>query len=138
MPGETAKFHQDRFANLLFTRMSGLKPTVKFRYLKAGFEIIGDHKQGREARQLYDYYQDLVREIKLVTRIDGPDVIGHDQPFGVYVELHHTPEIERRKWRLRTISAKSKWEHVLFVQLWPADRELSRQVQGSRYRGAGG
>ncbi len=95
LPGETAKFHQDRFANLLFTRMSALKPTVKFRYLKAGFEIVGDHKQAREVRQLYDYYQDLVREIKLVTRIDGSDVVGHDQPFGVYVELHHTPEIER-------------------------------------------
>jgi hypothetical protein len=95
LPGETAKFHQDRFANLLFTRMSALKPTVKFRYLKAGFEIVGEHKQAREARQLYAYYQDLIREIKLVTRIDGPDVVGHEQPFGVYVELHHTPEIER-------------------------------------------
>ena len=74
---------------------SALKPTVKFRYLKAGFEIVGDHKQAREARQLYDYYQDLVKEIKLVTRIDGPAVVGHEEPFGVFIELLHTPEIER-------------------------------------------
>ncbi|HEY4311854.1 MAG TPA: hypothetical protein VGN12_20570 [Pirellulales bacterium] len=95
LPGDTAKFHQDRFANLLFTRMSSLKPTVKFRYLKAGFEIVGDHKQAREARQLYDYYQDLVKEIRLETRLDGPAMVGHDEPFGVFVELYHTPEIER-------------------------------------------
>ena len=95
LPGEATKFHQDRFANLLFTRISALKPTVKFRYLKAGFEIVGDHKQAREARQLYDYYQDLVKEIKLVTRIDGTAVVGHEEPFGVFIELLHTPEIER-------------------------------------------
>jgi hypothetical protein len=95
LPGETAKRHQDLFANTLFTRMSAMKPTVKFRYLKAGFEIVGDHKQAREARKLYDYYKDLVTEIKLVTRIDGPAAVGAKEPFGVFVELNHTREIER-------------------------------------------
>jgi hypothetical protein len=95
LPGEAAEKHLSMFANALFTRMSALKPNVKFPYLKAGFEIVGDHKQAREARRVYDYYKDLVSEIKLVTRVDGSAKVGHDAAFGVFVELRHTPEIER-------------------------------------------
>ncbi|MEM7314183.1 MAG: hypothetical protein AAF497_13630, partial [Planctomycetota bacterium] len=67
----------------------------KFRYLKGGFEIVGDHKQAHEARKVWDYYDDLVTEIKLETVIDGSDVVGHEEPFGVFVNVRHTKEIER-------------------------------------------
>ncbi len=95
LPGELAKRHMDKFANSLFVRLSALNPGVKFRYLKAGFEIVGDHEQAREAKKVYDYYKDLVTEIKLETEIDGSDVVGHGEPFGLFVNLRHTKEIER-------------------------------------------
>jgi hypothetical protein len=95
LSGAAAQKHQDMFANSLFTRMSALKPTVKFRYLESGFKIVGDHKQAREARMLYDYYKDLVTEIKLVTRVDGPPSVGAGEAFGLFIELYHTREIER-------------------------------------------
>ncbi len=95
LPGEAAERHLAKFANSLFVRMSGLNPAVKHRYLKAGFEIVGDHEQAREARKIYDYYKDLVTEIQLDALIDGPDVVGHDRPFGLFVNLRHTREIER-------------------------------------------
>ena len=72
-----------------------IKPSIKFRYLKAGFEIVGDHPQAYDARKVFDYYKDLVTEIKLETRVDGGDVVGHEKPFGVFVNLRHTREIER-------------------------------------------
>ena len=68
---------------------------MKFRYLKAGFEIVGDHPQAYDARKVFDYYKDLVTEIKLEARVDGGDVVGHERPFGVFVNLRHTREIER-------------------------------------------
>ncbi len=95
LPGEAAERHLSQFANNLFTRASDAKPELKQRYLKAGFDVVGDHKLSREARKLYDYYTDLVKEIKLETRIDGADTVGHGQPFGVFVNLVHTKEIER-------------------------------------------
>lgn len=95
LPGEAAKRHLDRFANTLFTRMSGLNPAVKFRYLREGFQIVGDHEQAKEARKVYDYYKDLVSEIKLEAVPDGPDEVGHGVPFGLFVNLRHTREIER-------------------------------------------
>ncbi len=95
LPGGASERHMDRFANGLFTRMSGLNPAAKFAYLRGGFEIVGDHEQAHEARKVFDYYKDLVTEIQLDAEIDGPDVVGHDQPFGLRVNLRHTREIER-------------------------------------------
>lgn len=95
LPGEAAERHLSQFANNLFTRATEAKPELKQRYLKAGFDVVGEHKLAREARKLYDYYNDLVQEIKLEARIDGPDTVGHQQPFGVFVNLVHTKEIER-------------------------------------------
>jgi TolB-like protein/Tfp pilus assembly protein PilF len=40
---------------------------------KAGLEIVGDHKFAHEARKSFEYYKDLVTEIKLETVIDGSD-----------------------------------------------------------------
>jgi hypothetical protein len=95
LPGELAEKHLARFANLLFTRMGGVRPHVKYRYLTGGFEIVGDHKQAHEAKKVFDYYKDLVTEIKLDARIDGSAEVGHEKPFGVFVFLRHTREIER-------------------------------------------
>jgi len=95
LPGESAARHMSKFANALFTRMSALNPAVKFRYLKGGFEVVGDHEQAYEARKVYDYYKDLVTEIKLEAAVDGPAEVGSGRPFGLFVNLRHTREIER-------------------------------------------
>ncbi|MBX3415985.1 MAG: hypothetical protein KF851_00155 [Pirellulaceae bacterium] len=95
LPGETADAHLGRFADSLFSRMNSVAPAVKHRYLKSGFEIVGDHPRAREARKTFAYYNDVVEEIKLVAEIDGSDVVGHASPFGVMVKLVHTTEMER-------------------------------------------
>ncbi|MAT15380.1 MAG: hypothetical protein CMJ46_08935 [Planctomyces sp.] len=95
LPGELAKTHMDKFANSLFVRLSAISPGMKFAYLEGGFEIVGDHEQAREARKVYDYYNDLVTEIELETEIDGSDIVGHNEPFGLFVNIRHTKEIER-------------------------------------------
>jgi hypothetical protein len=95
IPGEAGERHLGKFANALFTRLNQVKPSIKFRYLKAGFEIVGDHPQAYDARKVFDYYKDLVTEITLEAKVDGSDVIGHGRPFGVFVNIRHTREIER-------------------------------------------
>lgn len=95
MPGDLSERHMDMFANSLFTRLSAVNAAVKFRFLRAGFEIVQDNERAEEARKVFDYYNDLVTEIELVASIDGSDVVGHEEPFGVFIDLHHTKEIER-------------------------------------------
>ncbi|MCI0642727.1 MAG: hypothetical protein L0Y72_15900 [Gemmataceae bacterium] len=95
LPGEAAERHMSKFANQLFTRLSSVKPASKYIYLKNGLTIVGEHKDAREAVKVFDYYKDLVTEIKLETIIDGSDAVGHQSAFGVFVNLRHTREIER-------------------------------------------
>ncbi len=95
LPGDAAERHVDRFANTLFTRMGNLNPAVKMRYAQAGLDIVGDNKQAFEAKKLYDYYKDIVSEIQLQTRVDGSTTVSHGEPFGLFVEIRHTREIER-------------------------------------------
>ncbi|MEM1443302.1 MAG: hypothetical protein AAGF67_13225, partial [Verrucomicrobiota bacterium] len=95
LPGEQKERHLERFANNLFSRMSSVAPAVKYQYLRSGFEIVGDHESAAEAKEVFDYYKDLVTEIQLETVIDGSDRIGHESPFGLFVNIKHTREIER-------------------------------------------
>ena len=95
LPMEFRENHIGRFANSLSSRIGSVKPELKHRYLKAGLAIAGDHKQSRQAKQVFDYYQDLVTEIKLDARIDGSNTVGHSLPFGLFVNIRHTKHIER-------------------------------------------
>ncbi len=95
MPEEVRKRHFDRIANQLFTRLSAVNPAVKFRYLKGGFEVIGDNERAREAAKVFDYYKDLITEVRLEATVDGGTVVGTKEPFGVRLDIRHTREIER-------------------------------------------
>jgi hypothetical protein len=101
LPGEVGERHLATFANNLFTRLSAVNPAVKFRFLRSGFAVIGDHPQAHEAAQVLEYYEDLVTEIELVARVDGGDAIGTTEPFLVHVDLRHTREIERESGGFR-------------------------------------
>jgi hypothetical protein len=95
LAAEPRQWHAERLATGIVSRLSKLGPAVKHRVTRAGLVVAGDHPQAREARQVIDYYGDLVREIELRAEIDGPDRVGHGRPFGVLVSLRHTREIER-------------------------------------------
>jgi hypothetical protein len=95
MPSEFRERHLDLFANDLFARMSTVNPAVKFRYVREGLRIAGERPQAREARQVFNYYQDLVQEIQLLSELDGSVKVGHGQPFGVLVSIRHSKAIER-------------------------------------------
>ncbi|MEL6906732.1 MAG: hypothetical protein AAFP22_15080, partial [Planctomycetota bacterium] len=94
LEGEAGDEHRAMFANQVFTRLSSVNPAVKTRYLRTGFDIVGDHPQAREAKKVYDYYEDLITEIELVASVDGTTDVGTD-PFGVFIDLRYTKEIGR-------------------------------------------
>ena len=48
LPEPAGDRHVGQFANSLFTRLSAVKPELKYRYLRNGFDIVGDHPQAYE------------------------------------------------------------------------------------------
>ena len=95
LPGDVGEDHRGRFAGALFGNLSAVKPAVKVGYLRAGFEVVGDHPRAAEAKRLFDYYKDLVTEVKFEASVDGPTRVGHGRPFGVRVNVRHTADVER-------------------------------------------
>ena len=95
LPGAGAEKHLATFAKQLGQNANTLKPELKPRYLRAGLRIVGDHPEAEDARKLATYYNDLLQELEFVVRLDGENVVGHARPFGVFVSLHHTADVER-------------------------------------------
>lgn len=95
LPGAAADRHLAAFAKQLGQSANSLRPELKPRYLRAGLDIVGDHPDAAEARKIVAYYDDLLQELEMVVRLDGEATVGHGQPFGVFVALRHTADLER-------------------------------------------
>ena len=95
IPEECRQRHLDQFAKTINTRLANVPSDLKYRYLESALPIIGDHREVEDANSVFEYYQDLVTEIELDSYIDGSDQINVDEPFGLFVNIRHTKEIER-------------------------------------------
>lgn len=95
LPGEAAEQHLARFGNELNESLNSIKPELKPRYVRAALDVLGDHPSGLEIRRLGLQYADLLQELALDVRIDGDALVGHTQPFGVFIGLRHSVEVER-------------------------------------------
>ena len=94
LPEKLRKRHYESFASTLNTRLANVSPDLKYRYLEAAIGIVGDREEIESAQAVFDYYQDLVTEIELIASLDGEAEVG-TEPFGLFVNIHHTREIER-------------------------------------------
>ena len=95
LPEGAGERHLTAFAKQLGQNANTLRPELKPRYLRAGLSIVGNHPDAAEARKLVAYYDDLLQELEFIVRLDGDATVGHSQPFGVFVSLRHTADIER-------------------------------------------
>lgn len=95
LPGDAKTRHLKSFATTLNNRLANAAPDLKLRYLEGAAAIVGDHEAMRDAGEVLAYYRDLITEIELDARVDGPDRVGGSGPFGLRVNLRHTREIER-------------------------------------------
>ena len=95
IPEAARSRHLDDFAKTLNSRLANVKADLKYRFLEAALQITGKHERIEEAARVFEYYQDLVTEIELDVHLDGPDQIDASKPFGLFVNLRHTKEIER-------------------------------------------
>ncbi|PQJ28233.1 hypothetical protein [Rubritalea profundi] len=93
-PG-AAERHLAKFTKVLNQRLANVGPDLKFRYLKSAIDLVGDHANFADGNTVYQYYQDLVTEVKLDSYVDGSSEVSASEPFGLYINLRHTREIER-------------------------------------------
>ncbi len=96
LPGEAADKHLEMFAEMLGEVFPRVPANVRQRFLGSGLKIVGeDHPVAATATKSLDYYRELLDEIQLRVRVDGPTSVGHSQPFGAFISLESTNQLLR-------------------------------------------
>ncbi len=99
LPGKAAQAHISLFAKIVNARLADeknpLNEDLKYRYLASALIITKDDPFTLGAEKKVAYLDELLSEIRLQTRVDGPNTVGRDQEFGIVVSLIHTEAMGR-------------------------------------------
>jgi len=119
--------HLKAFGDSVANTSRRLTPELKPRYLRASLAVLEDHPAGEMARKLVQHYHDLLLEVELVAHIDGSDKIGHTKPFGLFIGLRHTSDIEREAGGFaRYLVGGSSTGTPYFYPRYPGQRQAPR------------
>jgi len=119
--------HLKAFGESVTNTSRRLTPELKPRYLRASLTVLENHPAGEPARELVLHYNDLLDEVKLVAQIDGSDEIGHTKPFGLFIGLRHTSDIEREAGGFaRYLVGGSSTGTPYFYPRYPGQRQAPR------------
>ena len=99
LPPKAAKAHISMFAKIVNDRMADekdpLHEDLKYRYLASALIITKDDPFTLGAEKKVAYLDELLSEVRLQTRVDGPNTVGRDQDFGIIVSIIHTEAMGR-------------------------------------------
>jgi len=97
LPGGAGGVHMQMFSAMVADNLKGnvIAPEMKFRYLSSAVEITGRAETVYPAQEKVQYYESLLKEIRLRTRLDGTAQIRRGGEFGVFVTLVHTADLAR-------------------------------------------
>lgn len=99
LPEKAAKAHISKFAKIVNDRLANeqdpLHEDLKYRYLASSLIITKDDPFTLGAQKQAAYLDELLSEVRLQTRVDGPSTVGRDQDFGILVSIVHTEAMGR-------------------------------------------
>lgn len=97
LPGGAGAVHLQMFSKMVAdnVKANAIAAEMKFRYLSSAVEIAGKQDTVYPAQEKVQYYESLLKEIRLRTRIDGSATIRRNGEFGVFVTLVHTADLTR-------------------------------------------
>jgi hypothetical protein len=99
LPGKAAATHLSMLAKVLNARLADerepLHEDLKYRYLASALVVTKDDPFTLGLQKKVAYFDELLSEIRLQTRVDGPNTVGVDQEFGILVSVLHTEAMGR-------------------------------------------
>ncbi len=99
LPAKVSKAHISMFAKVVNDRLADEKDPLhedqKYRYLASALIITKDDPFTLGAQKKVAYLDELLSEVRLQTRVDGPNTVGRDQDFGIIVSIIHTEAMGR-------------------------------------------
>lgn len=99
LPAKASKAHISQFAKIVNDRLADerdpLHEDLKYRYLASALVVTKNDPFTLGAEKKVAYFDELLREVRLQTRVDGPNTVGRDQDFGIIVSIIHTEAMGR-------------------------------------------
>jgi hypothetical protein len=99
LPESVASSHVNLFAKHVQARMqdtdNALHEELKYKYLAGSLVITKESPFAFQAGDKVAYYDDLLDETRLTTRVDGPNTVYRDHEFGIVFSVHHTEALGR-------------------------------------------
>ena len=99
LPGRLAATHMGQLAKTLNNRLNDtnnpLHEDLKYRYLASTLVVTKDDPFSLGLKKRADYLDELLGEIRLQTRVDGPNTVGAGQDFGIIVSVVHSEAMGR-------------------------------------------
>jgi hypothetical protein len=99
LPERASKAHISQFARIVNARLADekdpLHEDLKYRYLASALVITKDDPFTLGVEKRVAYFDELLSEVRLQTRVDGPNTVGRDQDFGIIVSIIHTEAMGR-------------------------------------------
>ena len=96
LPNGAGEKHVEMFANMLGQLFPRVPANVRQLFLGSGLAIVGaDNPAAASATKSLDYYKELLNEIQLRVKVDGPGKVGHSQPFGAVISLESSRQLLR-------------------------------------------
>lgn len=87
--------HLAMFGAALEEELDNVPPALKQRCMRESLVVLGDHPAGKKARELNEYYQQLLEEVELHTAVDGSQQVGHGKPFGMQLSVRYSTPLGR-------------------------------------------
>lgn len=99
LPGRLAGTHMGQLAKTLNARLNDqnnpLHEDLKYRYLAGTLVVTKDDPFSLGLKKRADYLDELLGEIRVQTRVDGPNTVGAGQDFGIIVSVVHSEAMGR-------------------------------------------
>jgi len=99
LPKEAATAHVNLFAKHVNARLEDtenpLHEELKYKYLAGSLVIVKESPFSFQAQSKVDYYDELLEETRLTTRVDGPNEVPRDRHFGIILSIQHTEAMGR-------------------------------------------
>jgi hypothetical protein len=125
LPKGAGGIHLRMFSTMVADNVKAnvIAPQMKYRYLSSAVQITGRNATVYPAEEKLQYYESLLREIRLRARVDGSPKIRQNGEFGVFVTLVHTADLAREAGGFgkylqnetrRTVSGKTVVEQPLY------------------------
>ncbi|QDU92854.1 hypothetical protein Pla8534_06270 [Lignipirellula cremea] len=125
LPGGAGESHLQLFSAMIAENLeeNRIAPEMKYRYLSSGVQVTGSRATVYPAEEKVKYYDSLLQEIHLQTRVDGDEKIHAPGVFGLFVSLVHTADVARESGGFgkyvmnevqRTVSGRTVIEKPLY------------------------